>query len=580
MPCTIGIDLGTTHSLGAVFLDGGPRLIPNAYGEYLTPSIVGVLESGEIVVGAAARELRVAQPQRTAWCFKRLMGEERPLQLGGRRMAAHELSSLVLRSLVADAEAYLKERVVDAVITVPAYFNDHQRQATKLAGRLAGLNVRRIVNEPTAAALVYGFHQRRTEKTLCVIDLGGGTLDVTVMDVFAGTLEIRATAGESHLGGEDFTDRLVSAVLASQKLQLEVAELKQPLRVARLRNECEHAKRQLATVEMARVRLPEQSGEFLEQAPEFQLDRTVFSRLCAPLMKRLPGPIDRALNDADLAPDEIDEVILVGGATRMPMVRQYVREYFGKEPHMQFNPDEVVALGASIQAALIEQDSAVDDLVMTDVCPFTLGVEIVKQLGGQLQNGYFQPILHRNSTVPISREEIFSTVSADQKIVEVRIFQGDARKVADNVELGRVRIEGLPPGPPGLPIHIRFTYDVNGILEVEAYTPGGHKHRTVLTNHVRGLTPGQLDAAVQRLQQLKFYPREDLATLRLAHFCERIMGEVSPYRRQQLEDALDYFEGAVNRSDREEFEAARTNLLLTLRELGISYREPSCDEGV
>ncbi len=578
MSYTIGIDLGTTNSLCAIFEDGKPRLIPNSHGEFLTPSVVGVLESGDIVVGAAARELRVAHPERTAWCFKRYMGSDRKIRLGKTSYTAQELSSLVLKSLVEDAKSHLKCDITDAVITVPAYFNDHQRQATKLAGQLAGLNVRRIVNEPTAAALVYGFHEREAEKNLCVIDLGGGTFDVTVMEIFEGTLEIRATAGESQLGGEDFTDRLVSAVLANQKMQLELAELKHPLHVSRLRVECERAKRTLTSKELARIRLPELNGEFSAEPREFKINRETFKKACSKLMDRVTVPIDRALRDARLTPREIDDVLLVGGATRMPVLVDYVTNYFGKPAQMQFNPDEVVALGAAVQAALIDQDVAVNDVVMTDVCPFTLGVEIAKDLGGQVQEGYFHPILHRNSTIPISREEVFSTMVPNQRQVEVRVFQGDARRVSENIELGKLQVENLPPGPAGMSIRIRFTYDLNGLLEVEAYADGGRKYRAVLTNHVKGLSQEQIQAAVNRLQELKFYPRENLNNQRLARFCERMIGELHPSQRQQLDMALDFFEAAMNQGDSQQFTSAKQALLMTLSALGIQYDEYQIDE--
>lgn len=574
MATTIGIDLGTTHSLCAIFRGGKPELIPNSHGRYLTPSVVGFLESNEIVVGAAARELRVTHPDRCGRCFKRHMGTDRELTLAGQTFTAHELSSFILKSLKEDAEKLLGTPVHDAVITVPAYFHDHQRQATKLAGEMAGLNVRRIINEPTAAALVYGFHDREAEKQLCVIDLGGGTFDVTMMEVFEGTLEIRATAGESMLGGEDFTDRVVSAVLRTENAQLEVAEFQQPLRVARLRGECEAAKKRLTDSEHVHVRLPEKDGTFSDQPKRFRIDRRGFSRLCEPLMQRIARPIGRALRDSESGPGDIDDVILVGGATRMHVLREFVTDYFSKSPMMQFNPDEVVALGAAVQAALIEQDAAVDDMVMTDVCPFTMGVEVVKEFGGQLAEGYFHPVLHRNSTIPVSREEIFSTVRPNQKEVEVRVFQGDARRVADNMELGRLKVEQLPPGPAGSPIHIRFTYDLNGILEVEAYSPGqGKKYQTVLTNHVRGLSQEQIRKAVSRLQQLKFYPREDMRNQRLARYCERMLGELHPSQRRQLDEALDVFEDAMARSDREMFDAARVTLLTVLSSLGIEYDE-------
>ncbi|MCC9655649.1 Hsp70 family protein [Rhodopirellula halodulae] len=572
-PVCIGIDLGTTHSLVSVFRDGKPELIPNAHGGTLTPSIVGVLANGEIVVGDAAKELRVTAPDRCAWVFKRYMGQERKLQLGDKEFTPHELSSLVLQSLRDDAAAYLNCEITDAVITVPAYFNDHQRTATRLAGEMAGLNVRRMINEPTAAALVYGFHAREDEKNLCVIDLGGGTFDVTVMEVFEGTLEIRATAGESMLGGEDFTDRIVSAILAKEETQLELAELQQPLRVSRLRGECEKAKRKLSQDEQSQIRLPDSDGNFPESPKTFTIGRVEFARISEPLMQRIAAPIARALRDADLGPEDIDDVILVGGSTRMPVLRDFVVDYFGKPPIMDHDPDEVVALGAAVQAALIGQDAAVDDMVMTDVCPFTLGVEIVKEFGGHMQDGYFKPVLHRNCTIPVSREEVFSTVSANQTNVTLKVFQGDARKVADNTPLGELEVKGLPPGPAGSPIYVRFTYDLSGVLEVEAYAPGGEKFRTVLTNHVRQLSPAQIEEAKQRIDSLKFYPRDDLDNQKLARFAERMLGELHPSQRQQLDEALDMYEDAMARADREHFDRAKDTLLMVLSALGLDHDE-------
>jgi molecular chaperone HscC len=569
----IGIDLGTTHSLASVFREGRPELIPNAHGDFLTPSIVGVLKSNEIVIGATARELRVTSPESCAWCFKRYIGQDREIKLAGKIFTPHELSSLVLKSLRHDASAFLGHDVTDAVITVPAYFNDHQRQATRLAGEMAGLNVRRMINEPTAAALVYGFHGRDDEKNLCVIDLGGGTFDVTVMEVFEGTLEIRATAGESMLGGEDFTDRIVSAVLASEGTPLEIAELQQPHRVSRLRGECEKAKRLLSDEEVCRVRLPGADGTFSEDPKPFKITRDDFAKLCDPLIQRIAGPITQALRDADLLPSDIDDVILVGGSTRMGVLQDFVSDFFNRQPISDHNPDEVVALGASVQAALIEQDAAVDDMVMTDVCPFTLGVEVVKEFGGHFQDGYFQPVLHRNSTIPVSREETFSTVTANQTEVTLRVFQGDARKVKDNVELGKLKVKGIPPGPSGSPLFVRFTYDLSGVLEVEGYALGGQKFRTVLTNLVQGLSVEQIAHAKQRISQLKFYPRDDLDNQRLARLAERMLGELHPTQRQSLDEALDLYEDAMARADREIFEQARNTLLIVLSSLGIDHED-------
>jgi len=568
----VGIDLGTTNSLCAVFRDGRPELIPNSHGSFLTPSVVGVLESGEIVVGAPARELRVTAPERCHWAFKRLMGTDRKLPLGKESLTAPELSSLVLRSLKEDAEAFLNCEVRQAVITVPAYFNDHQRKATKHAGELAGLKVRRIINEPTAAALTHGFNDRQADKRLIVIDLGGGTFDVTLMEVFEGTLEIIATAGESFLGGEDFTDRLAASVLKQLGQQMEVAELKTPLLVARLRQECENAKRAFLSDQQAVVRVPNAAGELNDDAQRVKVSRDAFAKVCRSLIDRLKNPIGKVLRDGQCEPGEIADVILVGGATRMPLLQDFVRDFLQCEPMCTFNPDEVVALGSSIQAALIQDNAAVDDMVMTDVCPFTLGVEAVKQFGGRMMDGYYIPVIHRNTTIPVSREEVFSTVTANQTSVDIHVFQGEARRVKDNLKLGELKVTGIPPGPAGQEICVRFTYDINGILEVEAFVPDtGRKFTAVLTQHAQSLDEDEIQEAVQRMQKLKFYPRDDIENRHLVLFAERVIGEVSPHHRQELEEALDMFERGLSGGDRDLFESTRQGLMIMLSRLGYEY---------
>lgn len=567
----IGIDLGTTNSLCAVFLDGEPKLIPNVHGNFLTPSIVGVTDDGQVTIGETAKELRVTKPNQCVSCFKRWMGTDRKVQLGKRSFNATELSSLVLLSLKSDAESHLNQQITEAVITVPAYFNENQRLATKQAGEMIGLKVRRIINEPTAAALTYGFHDRQAEKHLMVIDLGGGTFDVTLMEIFEGTLEIISTAGESQLGGEDFTDRLVSVVLKQEGLQLETAEMKYPLRTARLRQECETAKRQLATEPKVKIRVADNDGKY-DDSKAVSLTRESFGKICGKLVERLKGPIAKALRDGERDPNDIDDIILVGGSTRMVLLNQLVQEFFEREPQMDFNPDEVVALGAAVQAALIADDRAVEDMVMTDVCPFTLGVEVVKQFGQQIVDGFFQPVINRNTTIPVSKEEIFSTVSQNQTEVKLRVFQGEGRKVKDNLELGELEISGIPPGPPGQPVHVRFTYDINGLLEVEAIIPeSGQRFKVVLTNHCSSMSDDEVQRAVANLQNIKFYPRDELKNQRLVLFCERMVGEVSPVHRQSLEDAIDQFEHAMAASDEKLFEATRSQLLQTLSFLDIEY---------
>lgn len=575
----IGIDLGTTNSLCAVFEQSGPRLIKNSLGDVLTPSVVAVLEDGHVVVGEAALEMRVTQPGRCASTFKRLMGSSEKLEVANQQFTAPELSSFVLRSLKEDAEKDLGHEVTEAVITVPAYFNEQQRRATKLAGELASLKVRRIINEPTAAALTYGFHDRHGEKYLLVVDLGGGTFDVTLMEVFEGTIEIVSTAGESFLGGEDFTDRLLAVLLQQHGKQLEVAEFQEPLLVARLRQLCEVAKRELTSEESVSIAMPEATGEVPGDAPKYRLTREEFAEITKPLMKRIAGPIGKALRDGECEPERVDEVILVGGATRMTVMNTFLREYLQQEPLVTYNPDEVVCLGAAVQAALIADDRAVEDLVMTDVCPHTLGVNTVKQLGTQTKEGYFTPIIHRNTTIPTSREEMFSTVQPNQTQVHVEVYQGEHRRVEKNLKLGELMVTGIPPGPPGQQVFIRFSYDVSGLIEVEAYAAaGGNKFRTVLTSTLGDLTQSEIEAAVQRLQGLKYYPREDMQNQRLLRMGERLMGEVSPFQRDELEAAIDTLEASMNAGDREQVEAAQQHLRMVFSTLGYSEDDRDDDD--
>ena len=573
MSLPIGIDLGTTNSLGAVFADGAPRLIPNSSGDVLTPSVVGLIDSGDVIVGTAARELAVTRPDAVSACFKRWMGTDRDLTVAGRKFTPIELSSLVLRSIKADAEAHLENTVDEAVITVPAYFNDHQRRATKTAGELAGLKVRRIINEPTAAALTYGFHEREAEKRFLVFDLGGGTFDVTVMEVFEGTLEILSSAGESQLGGEDFTSRLVAFILQRIGLNLETVEFREPLRFARLRNECERAKRALCDAEEAPVRLPDASGQTDPDRSE-SITRADFRTVTQPLMQRLAKPVFRALRDAELSEADIEDVLLVGGATRMPLIVEFVREAFGREPRVGHDPDRVVALGAAIQSALAADDEAVGDMVMTDVAPFTLGVAVTKELAGRRRDGYYLPVIHRNTTIPVSKEEIVQTVQDNQDVVAVRVFQGEARRTEENLLLGSFDVTGLPPAPAGLEVRIRFTYDLNGILEVEVFVPAsGRKYNTVIVPDGLHMNKKEKAAALKKMQALKFYPRDDLQNRELLHFAERVVGEVNQYERDGLETVVDHYEHCLHGGNQEDFEQARNALLHFLSRLGYHFKK-------
>ncbi|WP_349291675.1 molecular chaperone HscC [Achromobacter sp. Marseille-Q0513] len=430
----IGIDLGTTNSLAAIWQDGASRLVPNALGTYLTPSCVSLDQDGSLLVGQAARERLQTHPDRSAALFKRHMGSDKPFRLGDRDFRAEELSSLVLRALKADAEALLGAPVLEAVISVPAYFSDSQRQATRIAGELAGLKVERLINEPTAAALAYGLHQQQEETQFLVFDLGGGTFDVSVLELFEGVMEVRATAGDNFLGGEDFVAEIVKQFLQRAEVP------------AQARDDPRFMQQLLAQAEIAKIKLSQQAESRLRVAwrdTEYALDLTQ-DRLAdwsEPLLARLRAPVERALRDARIRSADIATVVLAGGATRMPLVRQLVTRMFGRFPNIEMNPDEVVAAGAAVMAGLKMKDQALDEVVMTDVCPYTLGVEVTRTLpSGQRVDGHFSPIIERNSVVPISREETYSPVDDNQPEVELNIYQGESRLVRDNILLGTLKM--------------------------------------------------------------------------------------------------------------------------------------------
>lgn len=561
MSMIVGIDLGTTNSAVAYMGEDGPRLIPNALGEVLTPSVVGVDEDGKLLVGRAARELQVLQPERCVGLFKRRMGSDWHAELCKRKFSAEELSSLILRSLKEDAGKFLNEPVERAVITVPAYFNDQQRKATIAAGRIAGLQVERIFNEPTAAALAYGFHEAREDKVLLIFDLGGGTFDVSVVELFEGTLEVRASSGESFLGGEDFTRTLAARLLEQHGHHFERAELQAPLMVARMVQQCERAKCSLSRQESFTLRIPDTKGEYHDSSPEATITRQQFEACTQHILNRVDLPIRRVLGDASLSREDVDEVILVGGATRMPAVIDRVTQLLGKSPHRRLNPDQVVALGAAVQAGLIARDASVEDLVVTDVAPFTLGIMVARDFGHEKREGYFLPIIQRNSTIPISRIERVFTMHPNQTGLQVKIYQGEARRVEDNLFLGEFEVKGIPLGPAGQPIDVRFTYDLNGVLEVEATVVETKKQVShVVTRHARGLSAKQIAEAIQQMEKLKTHPREEAVNRLLLRRAERLYQELSLEGRVILGQLLDGFEAALAMQNEAAIERHRTAL--------------------
>ena len=516
MPKTVGIDLGTTNSVIAVMEGGEPVVIPNAEGSRTTPSVVAFTKTGERLVGTLARRQAAVNPENTIYSIKRFMGRkfsevesERkivPYQVKpGKddRVVVHvpatdkdytpeEISAMILQKLKTDAEAYLGEKVTDAVITVPAYFNDSQRQATKNAGQIAGLNVIRIINEPTAASLAYGLDKKANE-TILVFDLGGGTFDVSVLDVGDGVFEVKSTNGDTHLGGDDYDRRIVDWLAEEFKKQNGIDLKTDRQALQRLTEAAERAKIELSSRLETTVNLPfitaDQTGP---KHLEMTLTRAKFESLTADLTERTRGPFLAALKDANLTPQQIDEVVLVGGSTRMPIIQQLVKNLLGgKEPHKGVNPDEVVAVGAAIQAGVLKGE--VKDILLLDVTPLSLGVET---LGGVMTR-----LIDRNTTIPTSRSQVFSTAADSQTSVEVHVLQGEREMARDNRTLGRFHLDGIPPAPRGMPqIEVTFDLDANGILNVKAQDKGTGREQSVTITASSTLNKDEVDRMVKEAE--------------------------------------------------------------------------------
>jgi molecular chaperone HscC len=531
-----GIDLGTTNSLIALFDDTGPKLIPNALGEVLTPSVVGVDETGDILVGKAARERLLTHPEKTIASFKRFMGSERETHLATHSFRPEELSSLVLRSLKADAEAFLGRPVTEAVISVPAYFNDHQRKATLDAGRLAGLNVERLVNEPTAAALAYGLGQIEQGKFL-VFDLGGGTFDVSILDKYEGVMEVRATAGDTCLGGDDFTaaiERIILRAAGGRIGHLEAAA------AAVLRRTAENAKLQLTSMES--VPFDVLLGKARVQGV---LRRFDFETECGELLRRLRVPLDRAIADAVLRPNELDNVVMVGGATRMPMVRSLVARLFGRLPLIHIDPDTTVGLGAAVQAGLKARASALEDVIMTDVCPHTLGIAVVDDRG-KPESRHVAPIIERNAVVPISRSSNFGTIARNQSRINIQVYQGENLRPENNVLLGALDVS-VPPAEAGVEqVEVRFTYDINGVLEVEARALSTGLIEKRIFRNACGLSEEQLEQRFAALAEIKLHPREQAKNKALLTQAERVYAEQRGDAREAIREGILQFEREIS----------------------------------
>ena len=432
----------------------------------------------------------------------------------------------------------------------------------------------RILNEPTAAAIAYGFHDAGDNKKLLVFDLGGGTFDVSVVELFEGALEVKASSGESALGGEDFTRALAARLLEVRGLPFERAEMRTPKKVSRLIQQCEKAKCALSRAETATVRIPDDAGEYGPAADDVLITREQLESWVKQILSRIELPMRRVLGDARLTRDDLDEVILVGGATRMPLVVRRVAELIGKEPQQRLNPDEVVALGAAVQAGLVGRSEAVEDLVVTDVAPFTLGVGITKQFAGDMKDGYFDPIIDRNTTIPATRVKRYVTVVPNQTVILLRVYQGESRRVEDNLALGELEVRGIPLGPIGQEVDVRFTYDLNGVLEVEATVIATKRTTTrIISKHAHGMTEDEIKKAVRNMEKLKAHPREEETNRFLLLRAERVYKELAMELRQWLGVLLDGFESALEMRDQDAILRHREEL-----ERFLSLHDPTTEE--
>ena len=549
-----GIDLGTTNSLIAYYDGAEVVVVPNRLGEFLTPSVISIDAGGEVYVGKTARERSVTHPNESVAVFKRSMGTERIFRLGEREYTATQLSGLILRSLKEDIEAYLGTEVEEAVISVPAYFNDAQRRSTKQAGELAGFRVERIVSEPTAAAIAYGIHQKNADSKYLVFDLGGGTFDVSILEQFENIMEVRAVAGDNFLGGEDFTDVLMRMFYTENNIEDHTLSDKE---TALVRKAAEAAKLRFSEEDEVVVRCTLKGREYVST-----IGIDAYERACQVLLAKLKKPIERSLKDAEVHLDQIKEVLLVGGATKLPILRRFVSRTFGRIPNTGIDPDRVVAVGAALQGAMKERSEAVREMILTDVCPFTLGTEIcVTKPGGIKEPGHYLPIIERNTTIPVSRTHRVYTASEGQTAIRVNVLQGESRMALNNVRLGELEI-AVPKGPEGSEAaDITFTYDVNSILEVVVKVVSTKaEKRIVIKNEGNEMTDEEIEKRFAELADLKIPPREQEENRYLMARGDRLYEEATGDERVWVDRCLREFEEVMDGQDPQKIREARERL--------------------
>jgi len=549
MAKTIGIDLGTTNSVVAVMEGGKPTVIANAEGSRTTPSIVGFSKTGERLVGQLAKRQAIVNPDKTIASIKRHMGDNYKVNIDGKDYTPQEISSMILRKLADDASSYLGEKVTSAVITVPAYFNDAQRQATKDAGKIAGLDVLRIVNEPTAAALAYGLEKDKAEKVL-VFDLGGGTFDVSVLEIGDGVHEVLSTSGDTHLGGDDFDQKVMDWICEEFKKQEGIDLTGDRQAMQRVKEAAEKAKCELSSVFETNINLPFITAD--ANGPkhlDLNLTRAKFEELSYDLLERCKKPVEQAIQDAGISKSDINEVVLVGGSSRIPAVQKLVKDYTGKEPNQSVNPDEVVAVGAAVQAGVLAGE--VKDIVLLDVTPLTLGIETL--------GGVMTPLVPRNTTIPVSKSQVFSTAENNQTAVDIQVLQGERPMAKDNKSLGMFRLEGIAPAMRGIPqIEVTFDIDANGIVNVSAKDKATNKEQKITITNSSNLSEQDIDRMVKEAEANAADDKKKKEEAEIKNNASSMVASA--------ERVMKDFEGKIDAADKSKLEEQKTALENALKE--------------